>query len=39
MNAIGKGGFQIEFKNPKEFADSMRVVVFNNAALDESTIK
>lgn len=26
-NKLGKGGFLIDLKNPKEFADSMRVVI------------
>lgn len=40
-NKIGKGGFQINFKNPSGFEDTMTVVVFNDntGALDESTIK
>lgn len=40
-NKIGKGGFQINFKDPSAFEDTMTVVVFSDAkgALDESTIK
>lgn len=40
-NKIGTGGFKIDFKNPQEFEDTMRVIVFNDATgkFDENAIK
>ena len=38
-NALGKGGFLIDLKNPKEFYDSMRVVIMTKPDQDEKNIK
>jgi hypothetical protein len=38
-NALGKGGFLIDLKNPKEFSDSMRVVIMTKPDQDEKNIK
>jgi len=38
-NKLGKGGFAIDLKDPKEFADSMRVVIMTKPDADEKTIK
>jgi len=36
---LGKGGFAIDLKSPKEFADSMRVVIMTKPDQDEKNIK
>ena len=38
-NKIGQGGQLIELKNPKEFADTMKIVVLHDQKTDEKQIK
>jgi len=38
-NALGKGGFAVEFKDPAQFENSMKVVVFNDDNKNEEKIK
>jgi len=38
-NKLGRKGALINLKNPKDFENSMRVVVFNDPKLNEKTIK
>lgn len=38
-NKIGKGGFEINFKDPASFENTMKVVVFNDANKNEKEIK
>ena len=38
-NQLGEGGFLIDLKDPKEFENSMRVVVMADAKMNESKIK
>ena len=38
-NALGKGGFAVEFKDPASFENSMKVVVFNDDNKNEEKIK
>lgn len=38
-NALGQKGVKIDLKNPKDFENSMRVVVFNDPHLNEKTVK
>jgi hypothetical protein len=38
-NKLGEKGFLIDLTNPKDFENSMRVVVFNDPHLNEKTVK
>ena len=38
-NKLGKGGFLIDLKDPKQFENTMRVVVMNDPKQSESKIK
>lgn len=38
-NQIGEGGQLIELKNPKEFADTMKIMVLHDSATDEKNLK
>lgn len=38
-NKIGEGGQLIELKNPKEYQDTMRVLVLHDSKTDEKSIK
>ena len=38
-NKIGEGGQLIELKNPKEYQDTMRVLVLHDSKTDEKNIK
>ena len=38
-NKIGKGGQLIELKDPKEFQDTMKILVLHDAKTDEKNIK
>lgn len=39
MNRLGEGGQLIELKNPKEYADLMRILVLHDSGTDEKNIK
>lgn len=39
QNKIGKGGQLIELKDPKEFADTMRILVLHDQNTDEKNVK
>lgn len=38
-NKIGKGGQLIELKDPKEYRDTMKILVLHDAKTDEKNIK
>jgi hypothetical protein len=38
-NRIGKGGQAIELKSPKEFQDTMKIMVLHDAKTDEKDLK
>ena len=38
-NQLGEGGQLIELKNPKDYADLMRILVLHDSATDEKNIK
>ena len=38
-NKIGPTGFKIALKNPKEFQDTMKIIVLHDAKTDEKNIK
>lgn len=39
QNQIGKGGQKIELRSPKEYQDSMKILVLHDAQTDEKNIK
>jgi hypothetical protein len=39
QNKIGAGGQAIELKHPKEFADTMKIIVLHDQKTDEKSIK
>ena len=38
-NKLGKGGFLIALKDPKEFENKMRIITYDNPEEAESSIK